>query len=211
MVTETTGRSSTPSEHFDAVYVEGTPLWEIGRPQREFKALAEAGMIRGRVLDVGCGTGANALYLAARGHDVCGIDVSRVAIERAQEKATDLGLRAAFTVGDAMALDRIYERRFDTVIDCGLFHLISEEEREVYLRSVHRVLNESGAYAVLLLSDRNSAGLWPCGLTEHHTRSVFGAGWRVEFVRDVEIETTDESRRERGPAHAWLAYAIAHQ
>ncbi|MCZ7391853.1 MAG: hypothetical protein ABOK23_03925 [Candidatus Methanoperedens sp.] len=54
---------------FDSAY-EGIPPWDIGRPQNEFIRLAEDGEISGRVLDVGCGTGENALYLAGLGFEV---------------------------------------------------------------------------------------------------------------------------------------------
>ena len=60
-------------EDFDASYA-GTPPWDIGRPQPAFLALAEAGTIRGRVLDVGCGTGEHALMAASMGLEATGID-----------------------------------------------------------------------------------------------------------------------------------------
>src|SRR6185312_4314520 len=86
---------------FDAAY-EGTPPWDIGRPQPAFVQLAETGRIQGRVLDAGCGTGENALHLAARGLDAWGIDASGKAIERAVGKAKTRALRSTFVVGDAL-------------------------------------------------------------------------------------------------------------
>ena len=64
---------------FESAY-EGTPPWDIGRPQPEFVRLEAGGEIRGSVLDVGCGTGENALHMAAKGHDVWGIDGAPTAI-----------------------------------------------------------------------------------------------------------------------------------
>jgi len=60
-------------DFFEKAY-HGTPPWDIGRPQREFVRLEEAGKISGDVLDVGCGTGENALFLAGCGHAVWGVD-----------------------------------------------------------------------------------------------------------------------------------------
>jgi 2-polyprenyl-3-methyl-5-hydroxy-6-metoxy-1,4-benzoquinol methylase len=80
---------------FDSFY-EGTPPWDIGHPQKEFVRLEEAGEIVGSVLDVGCGTGENALFLASQGHAVGGIDFSPIAIKNAQSKAAQRKLNIKF-------------------------------------------------------------------------------------------------------------------
>src|SRR5436305_5539045 len=82
---------------FDAMY-EGTPPWDIGRPQPTFVELAERGAFRGRVLDVGCGTGEQALLAAGLGLDASGVDASPTAIAQAEQKATERGLNARFLV-----------------------------------------------------------------------------------------------------------------
>jgi SAM-dependent methyltransferase len=76
---------------FDGAYKD-TPPWDIGRPQAEIVRLAQQGAIKGRVLDVGCGTGENALYLAEQGLEVWGVDGAPQAIEQARAKATERGL-----------------------------------------------------------------------------------------------------------------------
>lgn len=63
---------------FNPAY-RGTPPWDIGRPQPDFVRLEAAGEIEGSVLDVGCGTGEHVLYLAARGHDAWGVDLTSLA------------------------------------------------------------------------------------------------------------------------------------
>ena len=111
----------------------------MGHPGRQpaFVGLEEAGLIRGSVLDAGCGTGENALYLASRGHEVWGLDFIPVAIEGA--KAKERGLGVDFQVGDALKLDQL-GRTFDTVIDCGLFHTFADEERPLYVSGLLMVL-----------------------------------------------------------------------
>src|SRR5580700_10497346 len=101
-------------EHFESSY-QATPPWDIAGPQPALVALEEAGTIEGSVLDVGCGTGENALYLAARGHEVWGIDFVPLAIERAKAKAQDRGLSVHFQQADALELEKL-GRQFDTVI-----------------------------------------------------------------------------------------------
>lgn len=75
--------------NFNSAY-DGIPPWDIGRPQMEIIQLAENGEISGRVLDAGCGTGENALYLASLGFEVWGIDGAPSAIEKAKEKAKNV-------------------------------------------------------------------------------------------------------------------------
>jgi 2-polyprenyl-3-methyl-5-hydroxy-6-metoxy-1,4-benzoquinol methylase len=100
-------------EDFDALYA-GTPPWDIGRPQPAFLALAEAGALRGRVLDVGCGTGEHALLAARLGLEATGVDLAAAAIAAAEAKAAERGLAARFLIWNALDLAALGER-FDTV------------------------------------------------------------------------------------------------
>ncbi|WP_345598283.1 methyltransferase domain-containing protein, partial [Streptomyces marokkonensis] len=125
-------------EHFNARYA-GTPPWETGRPQPALRDLAEAGAFRGRVLDVGCGTGEVVLMAAALGLPTVGIDPASTAIEIARRKARERGLQARFLVGDALELGGLGEQ-FDTVLDCGLFHVFSDAERVRYADNLATVM-----------------------------------------------------------------------
>lgn len=90
---------------FEWAYRGGEPSWDIGRPQPAIVRLAEEGAIEGRVLDVGCGTGENALCVASLGLDVVGVGAAPTAIERARAKATERGSRAECLVADGLALE----------------------------------------------------------------------------------------------------------
>ncbi|HEY5387728.1 MAG TPA: class I SAM-dependent methyltransferase, partial [Thermoleophilia bacterium] len=114
---------------------KGSPPWDIGQPQPAFEALADAGEIVGPVLDAGCGTGENALFLAARGFEVVGVDAVEAAIQAARRKAIARGLSADFLVHDALALEGL-GRRFATVVDSGLFHTFDDRERGRFVTSL---------------------------------------------------------------------------
>jgi SAM-dependent methyltransferase len=83
------------------------PPWDIGRPQPAFLALADAGAIRGRVLDVGCGTGEHVLMAAGLGLDATGVDLASTALHAAKEKARDRERTARFLLRDARSESKI--------------------------------------------------------------------------------------------------------
>ena len=181
---------------WDSSYVE-TPPWDIGRPQPVIRELAETAEIAGAVLDIGCGTGENALYLAQRGHDVVGFDWARRAIDKARAKAKDRHLVARFEVRDALSL-KSPPRLFDTAIDCGLFHVFSDEERIRYRESLARVIRSGGTYLMMCFSEHQPGTWGPRRVTQSEIRSTFDDGWKINYIRPAEFETT------MGAASAWL-------
>ncbi len=183
---------------FDTAY-QGVPPWETGRPQPGIVALEEAGEIGGSVLDAGCGTGENALYLAGRGHEVLGVDAAPRAIEIAEEKARERGVAAAFLVHDVLDLPSL-GRTFETVIDAGLFHTLSDDDRPRYVRGLAAVLRPGGRYFMLAFSELEPPGYGPRRVTQAEIRAAFAGGWRIDSIRPAAFES---SLRE-GP-RAWLS------
>jgi len=184
---------------FDAMY-EGTPPWDIGRPQREFVRLEAAGELKGSVLDIGCGTGENALFLAGRGHEVWGIDFAPTAIEKAKAKAKQRGLKATFRVADALQLQKL-GRTFDAVIDSGLFHTFDDGDRSRFPRSLASVLPPGGRYLMMCFSEREPGDWGPRRVTQAEIRETFTKGWEIESIRPSKFEAIVEG----GGAEAWLA------
>jgi cyclopropane fatty-acyl-phospholipid synthase-like methyltransferase len=184
---------------FDSAY-EGVAPWDIGRPQRKIMQLEEAGEIVGSVLDVGCGTGENALYLAARGHEVWGVDFTPRAIETARDKAVQRHLSVTFRVQDVLCLDAL-GRRFDTVIDSGLFHVLSDEERPYFARSVARVLRRGGTYFMLCVSELQPGTYGPRRVTQAEIRETFARGWRINYIKAARME----GQRTSKGTPAWLS------
>src|SRR5215472_4667997 len=113
---------------WDASYHDGPAPWDLGRPQAAIVRVASEGGFKGAVLDAGCGSGENALHLAALGLTVLGVDVAETALAMARDKARERGIAAEFAVADAFQLQRL-GRKFQSVLDCGLFHTFNAEER----------------------------------------------------------------------------------
>jgi len=185
---------------FDAAY-NGTPAWEIGRPQPALEELFEAGLIQGAVLDVGCGTGEHAMLAASHGHQATGIDMSPKAIEIARRKAAARGLDVRFVVHDALDLGGLGEIRFDTVVDSALFHVFGDEERTRYAASLRQVVPPGGRYFMICFSDRHPGWFGPRRVSQEEIRSAFADGWRVDKIDPVRLEITVSPEG----AQAWRA------
>lgn len=188
---------------WDMAYRLGEAPWDIGSPQAALVRLADAGDIRSPVLDAGCGTGENAIFLANRGFEVVGVDHAPTAISRAQAKAAERGLASvSFVVGDAFELDRI-GRRFATAIDWGLYHTF-EADTEVprYLASLRDVLEPDGVLHLMCFSDKQPGNWGPRRVSESELRASFADGWRIDSIEQAKFEVV---LPKGGPtAEAWL-------
>lgn len=189
----------------DELYSRGRPPWDIGRPQPAFLALADAGAIRGRVLDVGCGTGEHVLLCAERGLDATGVDLAPTALAAARIKAAQRRLTARFALHDARRLGEFGES-FDTVLDCGLFHTFGGVDRAAFVSSVHAALVPGGRYLMLCISSARPGRAQPGDTGPHRVTfdgivTAFAAGWRVDSLEPATIATLTDPDGIR----AWLA------
>jgi SAM-dependent methyltransferase len=195
-------------EHFESAYQDqGVAPWNIPGPQPAVEALEEAGEIVGSVLDAGCGTGENALFLASRGHEVWGVDFVPAAIERAAAKARECRLPVHFQAGDALELPAL-RWSFDTVLDCGLFHTFSDEERLRYVAGLAAVVRHGGQVFILCFSDQEPPGQGPRRVTQQEIRDAFRDGWQVVEIQEARFRTTDHPEARTfspGGPKAWLA------
>jgi SAM-dependent methyltransferase len=201
------GRHPTSHEQmtglpWDASYLGGPAPWDIDRPQPAIVRVASEGGFAGAVLDAGCGTGENALHIASLGLPVLGVDVAETALAIARAKAIDRGIEVAFVAADALRLERV-GRRFETVLDCGLFHTFDGAERSAYVASLASVTEHDGTLHVLCFSD-GGPGTGPHPVSQQELRTAFdpGTGWNVAAIEPERIHTRfhgDEG------APAWLA------
>lgn len=186
---------------WDASYHGGPAPWDVGRPQPAVVRLASEGGFTGAVLDAGCGTGENALHVASVGLAVLGVDVAETALAIARATADERGIEVEFATADALALDRL-GRRFDTVLDCGLFHAFDGEERRRYVVSLASVTEHGGTLYVLCFSD-DGPDPGPHPVSEKDLRAPFtwSGEWDVVTIEARRLET----RFHDDGAAAWLA------
>jgi cyclopropane fatty-acyl-phospholipid synthase-like methyltransferase len=170
-------------------FYDGKAPWDIGKPQGTFADVTDR--VTGPVLDAGCGTGEHALFFAARGHRVTGIDFVEEPIRRARTKAAERGLSVEFLVMDARVLGDRGER-FASVIDCGLFHGFSDDDRRRYVGRLARVVEPGGRLFLLCFSDEEPAGEGPRRVSRQELHDAFADGWEVESVQPTRIEVNPE-------------------
>lgn len=189
-----------PPEYFDAAHA-GTPPWETGRPQGDIVRLTERGGFHGSVLDVGCGAGHNAIFLASKGLDVLGIDRVPAAIEKAKVNADAAGIKAEFKVHDALELAKL-KKKFDTILDSGLFHVLSDADRVKYVKSLEKAIKKDGTLHLLCFSDSEPGTEGPRRITERELIELLNMkGWLVEEIGEARYETNIHP----DGARAWLA------
>jgi ubiquinone/menaquinone biosynthesis C-methylase UbiE len=185
---------------FAGMYAEGIPPWQIDRPQPEVIQLIEQGKFESPVLDLGCGTGDNAIELARHGLVVKGLDAVPEALERARKKTEQAGLKQSpeFVLADALRLAES-GLKVRTVLDCALFHTFSDEERKEYIRGLEAVLSPGGRLHILSFSELETRQPGPRRLSLSEITGSFGAGWRLED--SVRCRYWDRVRPDG--AHAW--------
>ncbi len=164
---------------------KGSPAWVIGRPQPVFVEIMIRGEMKpGRLLDVGCGTGDNAIFPAKNGFSVVGIDMVPKAIQLAKTKAEEQKVKADFLVGNALELESNFRKgEFDNVIDSGLFHALEDPERPIFAKQINHVLRDGGQYFMLCFSDKEPPGEGPRRVSKSEIKQTFSPMFKINYIR----------------------------
>jgi len=137
---------------------------------------------------------------AEAGSDAVGIDITASAIRLAEAKAHERGIPARFIVGDALHLESLNEQ-FDTVLDCGLFHVFDDEDRAPFVDSLAHVVRPGGRYFMLCFSDEEPAGWGPRRISQPEIVDAFALGWAIIEIQPTQLHVTIRSE----PVRAWFA------
>lgn len=182
---------SDPLAFFNAVY-EDVPPWEIGAPQPGMAALLAKYPPTNPILDVGCGSGDLAVYLAQLGHPVIGIDFVEAAIANAQSKVGTLSPEtarlASFQVADALR-PSLLGKKFGAVVDSGFYHLFNPDQCDQLIDEVASILLPNGHYYLHEFSVEFPIPNMPRQITadELQTRFTAEKGWRIKEIQSTEF------------------------
>ena len=182
---------SDPLAFFKAVY-QNTAPWEIGAPQPAMAALIEKIPPTNPILELGCGSGDLAIYLAQLGYQVTGIDFVESAIQSAQAKCGSLPPETAqnlsFKVADALK-PSLLQQKFGAVMDSGFYHLFDPEQCERLVDEIAAILLPKGCYYLHEFAVEFPVPNVPRNITVDELRTLFTAdkGWQIKEIQTVEF------------------------
>lgn len=139
---------SETKRNWEERYVDEDTPWDSGEPSRELqRVVSEWSIPPSRTLELGCGTGTNAIHLASLGFDVVAVDLSPTAIARAKRRAEEEKARARFLVGDVLELPDLGDP-FPFLFDRGVYHVL----RRVDLAGYRETLRKNSVPGSLFLA-----------------------------------------------------------
>jgi SAM-dependent methyltransferase len=173
----------------EAAYRQGTPPWDVGAPHAELaRVLDEYRLQPQRVLEVGCGTGADAILLARRRFEVTAVDCSPIALERARLRAEQENAVVRFVLADAFEFAHS-AGQFDLVHDTGLYDAVRQTNLEGYLDMLWRVTQPGSYYFCLAGAPDERADEGPPQVSEEEIHNELGRLFEFIHLRPTRLES----------------------
>jgi SAM-dependent methyltransferase len=187
---------------WDTAYREGTPPWDTGEPHAELVRVLDEYRLRPQtVLEIGCGTGADAIVLARRRFEVTAIDCSAIAIERARLRAEQKDALIHFVLDDIFDFART-AGQFDFVYDCGVYHALRQVNVDRYVDMLWRVTRPGSYYLCLAGAPDATAEEGPPQVSEEEINSELGRLFEFVHLRPIRLDSP--ARKEGYPGWSCL-------
>lgn len=179
-------------ERWDSRYREDRrPAWDTGQPSSELKRLVGEKVLRPcRVVELGCGTGVNAVYLAKQGFDVTAIDVAPTALGLAQQRATEDGVNVRWIQADVLVPPTL--EPFDLIFDRGCYHGVRRQNASRYVEVLEELCRPGGR-VLILAGNANESGepYGPPRVDETELVDDFAAAFDFEQLREIRFDSAD--------------------
>jgi methyl halide transferase len=172
-------------------YVIGDIPWDTGNPSTELqRVIAEEKLQPCTAIDLGCGTGVNAVWLAEMGFDVTAIDISPTAVDRGRQRKAKAGVRVRFVTSDVLDPPDDIGGPYHFFFDRGCYHIVREIDVGRYLRTLERI-TESGSIGLVLTGNSNEPRTGPPVVSEQEIRAELGSLFEIvrlgEFRFDLSL------------------------
>jgi len=181
-------------KEFEKSYRTGDTPWDSGVPSAELVRVLDAGLLPGKtVLEIGCGTGTNAIAFARRGYRVTAVDYVEAAVRRAREKARKAGIEIDFRVGDATRMD--LGGPYDVVFDRGVYHGIRNGNLPGFLKMLERVTRKGTRWLTLAGNAKEPMEDGPPVVSEEEFRTELGPLFKILEVHEFRFTLDREDFR----------------
>lgn len=179
----------SPPPDWEAMYRRGTPPWDTGRPCSELVRIVTERTLRPcSVLEIGCGTGANAIYLSRQRFEVTAVDASPLALERARLRCEQQSGLVRFVLADVFDFAR-HAGRFDLIFDAGFYHFIRQTQLEKFLDLLWWVTQPGSHYLTFAGAAGETAEGGPPQVSEEEIRSELGRLFEIVHLRPCRLES----------------------
>jgi SAM-dependent methyltransferase len=177
---------------WDERNAKGDAPWETGLPSSELqRVVAEVPVRPCRALELGCGTGASAIWLAHQGFDVTALDLSSLAIERARRRADEAGVRVRLLVADVLKPPPELAGPFDFFFDRGCYHMVRREDPAAYLKTLRRLTRPGTLGLVLAGNAREPHDPGTPVVSEEEIRSELGSLFDIVQLREFRFDQVE--------------------
>jgi cyclopropane fatty-acyl-phospholipid synthase-like methyltransferase len=177
------------AQRYSILYRLGITPWEHDEAPEQLKNLTEGwGMRVGRALDIGCGTGGDAVYLAEQGWAVTAVDGVAQALSKAGARTRSAGVEVNWVQGDVCRLEELgIGEGFDLMLDRGCFHDFTDDQRDRYARAVRAVASPAAVLLMFAFQPRRR-GMGPRGVTGEELMRHLGQEWELlSSTPDTEV------------------------
>ena len=172
---------------WELAYRQGTPPWDAGLPADELVRVLGEGLLRpGRALELGCGSGSDAIYLTRRGFEVTAVDIAPTAIERARARAELEDCLPRFVLGDVFQF-ALTAGQFDLLYDVGFYHSVRQTDLDRLLDLLWRATRPGSYYLTLAGATGETAEGGPPQVSEDEIYGELGRVFEVVHVRPCRL------------------------
>jgi len=180
---------------WDLHYKSGTPPWETGQPSSELARVISEERIRpGHVIELGCGTGINAVWLAQQGFEVTAIDFNELAIEKARQRSATAGVQVEFVVADVLKLPDDFDP-FPFFFDRGCYHSVRDPDAKAYVRTLRQVTAPGSLGLILTGNAREPSpqGQGPPVVSAEDFHAELEPAFKIVQLREFRFDTEDKT------------------